>query len=619
MAYYRPSAHSNYSSHAPQILRTMSASSSAINNSSQLTTVGTGSGSENFILPQLDGEIDERDHAKLRRLDEGQRPLALFGIDLTNLSPVMQYLVLVGGLILFMCLYGYYQELVIYGWFDRKLSLFSTFLHFLGCSVFAQVQRNLSFKPNSNGPNGGTHSCHIFSMGTAPTRVAIFYYALLVIVRTGGQGMSNLSMTQINYPAKVLFKSANPVVTLFIGITYLKKTYPVRDYIVVVLLVLGLYVFIAGDASESPSSTRLGIIYVVISMFGSAGVPMIQEHCMNQYNASVEDLLYHCYVGSTLLSMLASMVTGEFITGMMFLVKSGSVHTWLLMIGFCTFGYAGNNFSAAITLQYGALVNGICNTLRKAITLAASFLMFPERNVLTEQKLIGSAIFFAGLLIRIFGKAEYSPFELLQSIYSRITGRNSVSNSICVGGSSSTSPGRVGAVDPASEGLLSLSPARGRGVSKSLSGDPEIQTSEPTASASGVRGLYNSSSSIIKGGSGSNNNMNGSSSGSFSSNGKKIFVGVEEEHDLENPYSTTPYSCSCCCSSFQRKFPLSLVFRSSLLRIRSSRIVPPPFPSFPSFPSLAHALQTVRGCPISSHVPRGEFRQSYGHGDCIPT
>jgi hypothetical protein len=31
------------------------------------------------------------------------------------------------------------------------------------------------------------------------------------------------------------------------------------------------------------------------------------------------------------------------------------------------------------------LVNGITNTARKAVTLALSFAMFPERNTLTSQ------------------------------------------------------------------------------------------------------------------------------------------------------------------------------------------------------------------------------------------
>jgi hypothetical protein len=347
----------------------------------------------------------------LKEKSKEERPLTLFSVDLSQLSPAIQYIVLAFGLILFMCLYGYYQELVIYGWFDRKLSVFSTFLHFLGCFSFAQLQRNLS-KPSKHGmgptgcmsPRSAKSFVPVFSLGTAPPRVALFYYILLVLVRTGAQGMSNLSMTQINYPAKVLFKSASPIVTMIIGLLWFRKTYPLRDYIVVALLVLGLYIFITGDATASPQSTKLGIFYVTISLFGSAGIPMIQEHCMLTYNSSIEDLLYHTFLGSAIASLLASCVTGEFWQGVMFLLRTGSLHAWFIMFAFTVFGFIGTNFSAGLTLQYGALVNGITNTFRKALTLGLSFLLFPERNTVTHQKVLGSVIFFCGLLVRIFSK-----------------------------------------------------------------------------------------------------------------------------------------------------------------------------------------------------------------------
>lgn len=92
-------------------------------------------------------------------------------------------------------------------------------------------------------------------------------------MKTIAQGMSNLSMTEINYPAKVLFKSANPIVTIIIGRFYLNKKYQMRDYFVVVLLVIGLYIFITDEsaargADSQPRSTLIGIIYVTISMLG---------------------------------------------------------------------------------------------------------------------------------------------------------------------------------------------------------------------------------------------------------------------------------------------------------------------------------------------------------------
>ncbi|KAJ1418325.1 UAA transporter family-domain-containing protein [Ochromonadaceae sp. CCMP2298] len=392
----------------------------------------------NTDLPQARGEgigmrgealgSDGDDKSK----DENPRQLILFGVNLSGLSPVVQYMVLAGGLILFMVLYGYYQELVIYGWFQRKLSMFSTFLHFLGCFLFSLLQRKISARP-SEAPNSRTNSAllpidsaghtnpyfGVVTLGTAPPRTAILYYILLIMVRTSSQGFSNLSMTQINYPAKVLFKSATPVVTMIIGLAWFKKSYPARDYAVVFLLILGLYIFITGDvdATNTPTGTHLGVFYVTLSLFGSAAIPMIQEHCMVVYNASIEDLLYHCFLGSALLSFACSVATGEMTQGLLFLIRAGSIHAWVLMIALSMFGFAGTNFSAGLTLQYGSLVNGITNTFRKGVTLGLSFLLFPERNILTHQKLLGTAIFFGGLLVRIFHKSEPKVVATKKDLY----------------------------------------------------------------------------------------------------------------------------------------------------------------------------------------------------------
>ena len=79
-------------------------------------------------------------------------------------------------------------------------------------------------------------------------------------------------MAHINYPAKVLFKSANPIVTMIFGLCWFGKKYALRDYIVVLLLVMGLYIFMNGTSKDdSPKGTRYGIFLVTMSLFGSAG------------------------------------------------------------------------------------------------------------------------------------------------------------------------------------------------------------------------------------------------------------------------------------------------------------------------------------------------------------
>ena len=97
---------------------------------------------EIMLLTSQPNSKREKDEEEME--ETNMKPLVLFGIDLSFLSPTFRYLVLACGMFFFMCLYGYFQELVVYGWFQRKLSIFSTFLHFLGSSVFAQFQYHYS-------------------------------------------------------------------------------------------------------------------------------------------------------------------------------------------------------------------------------------------------------------------------------------------------------------------------------------------------------------------------------------------------------------------------------------------------------------------------------------------
>jgi hypothetical protein len=318
-------------------------------------------------------------NSKTKRSDEiGKNHLHIFSVDLTNISPVYQFLILGGGLILFMCLYGYFQELVIYGWFNRKLSIFSTFLHFLGSSVFAQLQRNVSVRHHQSGGQlspklvgsgtVGSTFLPLLSMGTGSTRTAVFYYTAIVVTKTVAQWTSNLCMTQINYPAKTLFKSANPIITMLIGVLFLRKSYPLRDYVAVVLLVVGLYVFMTGGWEDAtPQGTLLGVAYVSISMLGSAGVPMIQEHILTVYGAHPDDVLYFSFLGSTLVSFIFALLTGEFFAGLSFLVQNSSVHVWGIFVAFISFGFCGAIFGVHLTRHFGALSNAVTSTVSTAV------------------------------------------------------------------------------------------------------------------------------------------------------------------------------------------------------------------------------------------------------------
>ena len=67
-------------------------------------------------------------------------------------------------------------------------------------------------------------------MGNTNKKTSYFYYLVLIVLKTVSQGLTNYSMTQINYPAKVLFKSATPIINMLIGM-YVMLCYVVLRYV----------------------------------------------------------------------------------------------------------------------------------------------------------------------------------------------------------------------------------------------------------------------------------------------------------------------------------------------------------------------------------------------------
>ena len=311
---------------------------------------------------------------------EGSKPLirrhAIFGIDLSSCSPQMQYAIPTAGLVLAKCLSGYLQELVVYGLFERRFSHMQTFLHYVWLGICAFTQRRWLFPAKE-----GTFTVSL-TMGTATPRQALLYYLLLVFLKTSAVTFANLSMTRINYPAKSLCKSASPLVTMVLGVCWFRKRYTLRDYAVSLLLVLGLYLFVAVDLQSAPEGTGLGLVFIALSLAAASVIGLVQEHVLQSFHTSPEELLYFCFMGSILLSFVLFLLSGEVVEGLTFLAEKGSPSLWGCFITLHSLTFLGAHFAALLVSRFGALVMTLTNTGRKGLTIALSFALFPERNQL---------------------------------------------------------------------------------------------------------------------------------------------------------------------------------------------------------------------------------------------
>jgi len=348
------------------------------------------------------------------------RPVSVFGFDISKFSPTVQFACLGGGYFFFTYCYSVLQRRVIYDIFERKESSFATFVHFLGSFICihlivttscknAKIDNQIVAGSSGNQGNGplisDTYKRTFMYMGSAPPLKAFGYYSLLIFLKVTAQSCGNLAMQHLNYTAKLLCKSMKPVVTVLIGTFWFRKSYPLHDYIAVILLVIGIYTFIDGDMRKSPTGTSFGIILVTISMFTSAGTPMVKEHVLDKFNPTIEELLYWEYLGCAVTSFVYSIICGELQSGVHVLLNNRqNFFVWISMAGFCTFTIFGALFSSAIISRFGSLVNGVTVTSRKAMTLAL-FMIFAN-GPYTWYHILGAATFFLGLSIRLYCNKE---------------------------------------------------------------------------------------------------------------------------------------------------------------------------------------------------------------------
>ncbi len=261
--------------------------------------------------------------------------------------------------------------------FERKLGLFLTLCQFCGYALLSSAHRAIH--------------------ADTPRRIPLGYYLLLAALQASMQGLTNLSMRWLNYPAKMLFKSSRVIPTMAVGILYMRKRYKPRDYLVVALLSLGLICFMRADVKVSPAFHPLGIFFICLALAVDAAIVNLQEFTLRKYDASHDELIFYSYgLGSGFL-LLYCLPSRELWDGIAFLREAGPNATACLAL-FCACGYFGVTCVAALTKKFGALVSTMTTTARKALTLFLSFFLFPKPA--TAMHVVGGLLFVLGLTMK---------------------------------------------------------------------------------------------------------------------------------------------------------------------------------------------------------------------------
>ncbi|GMH64533.1 hypothetical protein TrLO_g13465 [Triparma laevis f. longispina] len=335
--------------------------------------------------------------------------LTILTINLTPYTRQSQYLLLASGVFCFTLIYGFLQELVIVGIFDKKLSLFLAFTQFLGYTVLSLGvflrQKIIDTKLSP---------CEILTIFLK--RIPWLKFLQIAFLRTLDLSLTNISMQYVSYPTKTLMKSSRVIFTMIFGSFIMGKRHKRSDYLIVITMVLGLGIFIVAESRGKESDKNfewIGILMLLCSLTCDGFVVNSNEMLMNNWDLGQDEFILALYVLAGVIMGGVAWGSGEMGEGVRFLGGGESMEGFrggeggevydsktkiICLTLFCTFGYLGSSCAGAITKHFGALSMSITSTARKAVTLFLSFLIFPKEC--SGMHIVGMVTFVGALGVK---------------------------------------------------------------------------------------------------------------------------------------------------------------------------------------------------------------------------
>ena len=266
-----------------------------------------------------------------------------------------------------------------------------------------------------------------------PTTIPPARFAVLGLTSMGSTFCSVRSLRYVIYPIQVLAKSCKPVPVMLMG-ALMGKKYPLRKYINVVMIVLGVALFMGGGSKHKSSASAahtgnstatgaeaaassqednspgqmLGIILLFISLCFDGGTGAYEDKLMSVHSVQPFDLMYNIQLGKTILAGIALLVLNQLHIFLQMVQDMG-----FLLVALGLSGALGQVFIFVTIAKFGALTCSIIGLARKVTTLVASIYIYGHE--LNGIQFTGLMISILSMIMNFWKKKENKPDPILES------------------------------------------------------------------------------------------------------------------------------------------------------------------------------------------------------------
>eukprot|EP00986_Skeletonema_menzelii_P015429 scaffold11726_cov161-Skeletonema_menzelii.AAC.4 len=201
-------------------------------------------------------------------------------------------------------------------------------------------------------------------------------YPLLTLCLFASSSLCNMSLSYINFPTKVVFRSCKLVPTMIIATIVNKRIFASYEYVCALSICAGLVLFALADYTLNPMKfDATGLALVSGSVVADAILPNAQERLFRQGSSRLEVTVF-----SNLFTFLAmGFITLSNGTLFKFAKVMAQDHTIALYFGLYTvLSYISISCYMTLVKRFGGVTAVLLTTARKAMTLVLSFLLFPK-------------------------------------------------------------------------------------------------------------------------------------------------------------------------------------------------------------------------------------------------
>jgi adenosine 3'-phospho 5'-phosphosulfate transporter B3 len=269
-------------------------------------------------------------------------------------------------------------------------TFFLTFIQFVGYSALSlpTAQRILTRRVSLTAPLWAylaTGLCLAFSMS-----------------------LTNFAAVRLSYATGVLFKSSKLIPVLIGNVIFLHKKPKLSEAFSVLLIVFGLIGISLGDFRGRNKFNVAGIFAISASLVCGAIASNMEDKVMTHWNASQDELISMVYTFGALLMAVLGIATGEMTDGLARIREEPSSLLYIAI--FSVLAAIGIQFVYLVMKVFGSLVTVMVTSVRKAVTVCLSFIVFRDK-VFTLWHGVAMDAIAIGMSVNVYDKTIANKME----------------------------------------------------------------------------------------------------------------------------------------------------------------------------------------------------------------